>query len=228
MEASKALNALLNALQEVDHLESINPTPTGAAPQKSEVTRVIGRAGVVLISSHLERYVRAVNEEVINAMNVNEVSAARIPVELRLLHADASIDSLAKTQWNKREVSLQSFLDSDGWLWSDGKGHRMQHDRLLRWLKSPDSDRLVRYYKYWTINDIFTSITKKRSTRDELRANIDALVTKRNNIAHGDNGENATQSDVRAYKKAVITFAKRSDKLLAKTIARHFGLKSIW
>ena len=50
-------------LQRVTALQRANPSPTGSAPALPEVTRAIGRASVVILSSHFERYLYAVNEE---------------------------------------------------------------------------------------------------------------------------------------------------------------------
>jgi hypothetical protein len=67
--SSRALQSLLIALEEVGDLQRANPTPTGAAPSQPETTRAIGRASVVLLSSHLERYIRNLNEEAVEFVN---------------------------------------------------------------------------------------------------------------------------------------------------------------
>lgn len=110
---------------------------------------------------------------------------------------------------------------------ADQKG-ALEPDRLLMWMKSPNPKALVRYFRYWGIEDIFGRITRATHTRDYLWLRIKELVDKRNSIAHGDLATSATAADVRAYVKAVQTFAERSDAALAHQLSRLCAIDRPW
>jgi RiboL-PSP-HEPN len=165
--ASKAFDALSRAVSEIKDLEKANPTPFGKAPKQPEVTRAIGRASIVLLCSHFERYFRDVNEEVVVYINNIKIRGDLLPEELRLLHTQGVVEELAETQWNNRAEKLKSFAETESWLWLNQHFGSIDHPRLLSWMKSPKPDSLVRYYKYWEIKDIFYVITRKPKNPSE-------------------------------------------------------------
>jgi hypothetical protein len=216
-------------MQEVVALESANPSPTGRAPQKPGVTRAIGRACVVLLSSHFERYIHAVNEEAIDRVRYAAASASMIPPEIRLQHSRQPIDELAATEWLKRQDKLQELAISEAPLWiANGGAASLQSDRLLTWMASPKCKEIVRYYRMWGIADIFSAITRKPHTRSDLWLQLTSLVDKRNSIAHGDATIEATQQDIRAYRRAVGTFCSSADAVLSRRLATLLGVPRPW
>jgi RiboL-PSP-HEPN len=226
--ASDALDAFVEAVGEVRDLERADPTPPGEPPDNPEITRVVGRASVVLLSSHLERYIRAVNQEAAAVVNSVGPNGTRLPTMLRLLHSRTSVDSMLVTGWEHRESRLREFMLSDGWLWNDALSGPLTHDWLLTWMKAPTPKNLVRYYRYWGIDDIFNAITRASHTRDELWLRLDELVGKRNNIAHGDASTEATAADIDSYRLAARRFCERSDKQLARALKRILACPLPW
>lgn len=96
------------------------------------------------------------------------------------------------------------------------------------WMKAPSPKNLVRYYRYWGIDDIFESITRTVNTRTELRLRLDELVRKRNNIAHGDATVEATPTDVRSYQTSALRFCERADRQLGKALKRLVATAPPW
>lgn len=225
---SDAIAAFVTAVGEVDDLESADPTPLGGAPVDPTTSRVIGRASVVLLSSHFERYIYAVNQEATAVLNQANASGTRLPEPLRLLHSRLGIETMLETGWERRAPQLRAFMATDGWLWTDDNDNRpglIEHDRLLIWMKAPTPKNLIRYYRYWEIDDIFAAITRVIHTRTDLRLKLDELVRKRNNIAHGDATTEATRSDVRGYRDGTLRFCERADRQLAKALAKLSGTR---
>ncbi|WP_320671884.1 HEPN domain-containing protein [Patulibacter defluvii] len=226
--ASSALRAFQRALGEIQDLERADPTPSGGTPADSRVARAVGRASVVLLTSHFERYVYAANEEASRALVAALDGAERIPESMKLLHSRPAIEEMIETGWEKRGAKLHDFMASDGWLWSGGGTIVLEHDRLLRWMKTPSPKNLVRYYKYWGVDDVFRAVTRTAHTRTELWLRIDEMVTKRNNIAHGDASTEATPADLRSYKAAARRFCARADRQLARAVSRIGGSARPW
>jgi hypothetical protein len=213
---------------EVDELQRADPTPPGDSPKDPEVARVIGRASVVLLSSHFERYIYSLNEEAIELLNEGEIIGKMLPELLRLLHTQTVIDELFSTQWQHRGPKLSEFVVDEAWLWGGAVAGELKHRRLVEWMKSPSPPNLERYFRYWGVRNIFESITRSTHTRSDLWLRIDELVGKRNNIAHGDLATEATHTDISAYQDAAMTFSERTDRLLGQTIGRLLGRRLGW
>jgi hypothetical protein len=227
---SQALLALEAAIEEVVSLQSANPSPSGATPQDPGVTRAVGRASVVLLVSHYERYVHSLNEEAVSWTNTQQVRGDALPENIRLLHAKVGVEELVATSWESspRADRLKTFATSETWLWRQGENGTLDHLRLLLWMKSPNPKSVQRYFRYWGIDDIFSAITTRQHTKTDLYLRITELVDKRNAIAHGDLSTEATQADVRSYIRAVKTFCTRTDKKVARQISRILSTTHPW
>jgi HEPN superfamily RiboL-PSP-like protein len=232
MTASPAFHAFDAAVREVYDLERASPTASGAAPSQPAVTRSVGRAGIVLLCSHFERYFYAVNEDAVAAVNAccaqDTAFSRRLPKEMRLLHSRLPIEEIASTGWERRQEKLQDLMSTDGWLWHESLAGELDHSRLLAWLKSPRPESLIRYYRYWRIPDIFSAITRLPRTRQAFFLQIKGLVEKRNNIAHGDPSEAAPPRDVRRYASSAREFCRRADRALSRQFAKLFGTSRPW
>lgn len=88
---SNALSALVTAVEEVRHLVSAAPKGRGSPLRPNPTVRAIGRASVVLLSSHFERYIYAVNEEATLFINSRGVNGEALPEQLRLVHSKVSM-----------------------------------------------------------------------------------------------------------------------------------------
>lgn len=231
--SSHALDTLQAALVEVDLLQKASPTRLGGAPSQPAITRAIGRASVVLLSGHLERYIRNVNEEAVACVNSCGVIGSQLPKRLRLLHSKNAIEDLASTSWDGdgRVKSLERFSQSETWLWGASGNGALEHGRLIRWMRAPLPREIIRYYRYWEIEDIFTSITRTAHTRKHIwlkMTEMTEMTEKRNNIAHGDLAIEATQADVQSYMKVVKQFGARSDRKLSHRLARMLSISNPW
>ena len=224
--SSDALKSLLAGIEEVRDLQTANPTPPGGLPDRPRVVRAINRASVVLLSSHLERYLRGVNEEAVGVINAATISGSALPETLRLQHSKIPVDELAEAQWNNRAAMLSQLMATDGWLWGSGPKATLDHDRLLRWMKSPSPERTLRLFKLWGISDVFSAVTRQPHTRQRMWLKLEELVDKRNDIAHGDSGTEATYKGHRYLCRVVRTFCTRADGILSRTLASLCGRNS--
>jgi hypothetical protein len=222
---SEALGNFLSALREVDALQRANPSPQeGSGLRLPEIVRAIGRAEVVLLSSHFERYIYALTEEAVGRISDCGGTAGTLPAKLKLEHSRLSIEAIAATQWDRRGELLEKYTSNESWLWDAAAPiEYVDPERLLTWMKTPNAKALVKVFQLWGIQDIFKSITKKSTIQGHLRLRIDELVSKRNNIAHGDLTVQATYLDVVQYRAAVRTFCTRADRALARHLVRFVG-----
>ena len=225
---SDALRSLLDGIQEVRDLQAANPTPPGGLPDLPRVVRAINRGSVVLLCSHLERYLRNVNEEAVAAVNQAPDLPADLPKRLRLQHSRIPIENLSETGWENRANQLSQLVANDGWLWGNSPKADLKHDRLLRWMRSPSPERIRRLFELWDVRDVFSKVTRRPATKQRMWLRLDELVNKRNDISHGDADIGATYQDIASYVSVVGTFCQRADRVLSRAIARHLGASLPW
>ena len=213
---SEAYRELIEALEEVDDLESV-----GRRSQRRLTTgqaRAVGRSGVVLLSSHWERFLRAMHAEAVDFLNGHAVDLSKLPLTVWTTDLNYRINSLADMQPSNRSEQLCAFFEEYSWRWGFGPRGVIDAEVSLQWMKAPDPKRVTRLFKMWGVPQIFKRITRAENTRKDLYLNIQTLVEKRNNIAHGDASVEASRSDVRRYARAVKLFAERSDRVLRRRI----------
>ena len=226
--ASQSLQALKTSISEIHELQLLNTGTIRIGINPSRLIRVAGRASVVLLYSHFEKYIYAINEEAADYINSTGIIGELIPETIRLMHSKDTIEDLADTEWTRRANQLEQFVSTDCWLWSENMAGQIQPERILTWMKSPKPDNILRYYKYWGIDDIFSTITRSNHTRSSLWLQIQTLVEKRGNIAHGDATSEATKGEIGQYSKAVLTLCERADRILSKQIHQLFDVSSPW
>ena len=114
---SASLRSFLSAMDEVVDLgKASHPTLEARASESLKLARAVGRAQIVLLSSHFERYIYSLDEELVTFLNVQKVSGDKIPENVRLRHSITPVDELAKTGWQNRSQKLQDFITGDAWL----------------------------------------------------------------------------------------------------------------
>ena len=152
---SASLLSLKVALVEIKDLALVaRPSLRRGESRSLRVARAAGRAQVVLLSSHFERYFYTSNEEAVAFLNGKELLSSVLPESLKLLHSKYPIDDISETAWEHRSEKLAAFVAEDGWLWVSDRSGSLFHERLLTWFSAPKPTDLLRYYRYWNIEDI--------------------------------------------------------------------------
>ncbi|WP_407193661.1 HEPN domain-containing protein [Bradyrhizobium sp. STM 3566] len=212
----------------IDLGKASHPTLGPRAPESLRLARAVGRGQAVLLSSHFERYIYSLNEELVAFLNRQNLSGARFPNSIRLQHSMMPIDELGRTGWENRAPKLTDFVSSESWIWTDHSTGNLVHDRLLLWMKAPHPKDLVRFFKLWGAEDIFKAITRTESARKALWLGVQGLVDLRNNIAHGDFTAQATQADISRYMRGIRDFCDRVDRKVAVVVAKQFSVPRPW
>src|SRR5579872_4846970 len=115
--SSVALRAFLVALEEVSQLgEASHPVLDANSPESLKLARAVGRGQIVLLSSHFERYIYAINEEIVIFLNNTRIDGDKLPAVARLLHSQLSIDEIGRTGWDHRLDGLTKFVAEESWL----------------------------------------------------------------------------------------------------------------
>ena len=226
--ASDALTGLKLGLDEVTDLIRADPTPRGGMSPDPALTRSVTRACIVILCGHFEQYLRAINEGVTELINLSQIEGDALPERVRLQHSQVAIDELAGMEWTHRADALQQFVHVDAWLWGQTMKGPLDHARIIRWMRTPGPNEVLRLYQLWGIPDVFTAITRSDRWRSDFFLRLDELVRKRNNIAHGDLTVEATIGDIRAYRLTVAAFCDRADRRLARVLRVTLGIECDW
>lgn len=231
--ASQALQELLDGISEVKalrtHVKRRSHT-TASDMHKWNAARIANRrARTVLLCSHFERFMYALNENATDFLNSSGVPSERLPERLRLLQSRVLVDDLAKQSWEKRADRLSHFASEHSPMWIFGATVRtLDANATLASMKSPKVVELERYFRTFEVDQVFSKITRSEPGRKRLIVSLSSLVDARNGIAHGDATVQPTDSELGEQLQAVVDFASRTDRLMAKTLARLAGAPNPW
>lgn len=218
---SPALGDLLFGVREVRALRSFPPhTPLRLARHSKEEARIAHRrACVVLLSSHYERYIYALNESAVDFLNRAQIHSVNVPVSLRLLQIRSSVERLAETAWDRREDQREKLFSQFATHWNASEIiSGLEPAANLEWMKSPKVADVKRYFRYFYVSDVVQAITRSDGTRRAMERQLQALVDARNGIAHGDQTIQPSSTDISHFLIAVENFCARADKIMARCL----------
>jgi len=218
---SNALKGLQAGLEEVRALRKLSPVrDTLARGPKASTARAHGRASVVLLSGHYERYIRALNEEALAWFKFQDVKSSQVPDEIKLRHSKVTIDKIATASWNNRKQMLIDFSMNDSLLWDDSATPALLDHTKVLYMKSPKSEEVKKFFAMYGIPDIFAKATRKTHRRSHLWLKLQEMVDKRNNIAHGDFTTEALPSEIMSYIDSVGKFCETADRVFSAELKR--------
>lgn len=230
--SSSALGDLLLGVREVRALRGFppkHPSRTATSHLREEARIAHRRACVVLLSSHYERYIYALNESVVDFLNGSQILSVEVPIEIRLLQVKTVVDELAKTEWSRRGDRLNDLFSQFSSHWQPSEAiSGLQASANLEWMKSPKIGDVKRYFRYFGVEDIVRVVTRNEATRRAMGRQLQSLVDARNGIAHGDQTIQPDPAEISDYLAAVEAFCVRVDKVMAQRLGRLAGSAPPW
>jgi hypothetical protein len=175
------------------------------------------RASIVLLSSHVEAYIREVGEVALQALYDKEVD--RHVLSLRTFYHISKdvIDELKDTSDHiKIAEKVFAFLETDGRYWArvGALTAPIPSERFNKGFSNPKFDKIKAYFNRFGYNDY------KRDFYAKLRADavttqnmLDHLVDIRNSIAHGDPSATKTPQDLKEMTATIVKFCRTTDEL---------------
>lgn len=215
-----AYSAFVSRLDEINLLIRFASEKERLAPValRHEINALC-RGAVVLLSSHLEAYIKELGELALESLYSKKISRTSISSKFFYHISKSFFADIQDTADPERMADrLFSFIEDDLLYWSR-VGHfplQIPVERFNKGFSNPAFSKICSYIGRFGYSEY------KRDLARELAGNnlplinmVDHLVDMRNKIAHGDPAATKPPADVRLMVKAIRDYAVATDCLFA-------------
>ena len=181
--------------------------------------RALCRGAVVLLSSHIEAYIKELGEHTLDALYNKAVSRSKFaPQFFYYLSRDRieTIRSSSQPEKIAEHVQLFVSLDASNWGSTGGLPTPISSENFSRGFSNPSFDKVKAYFGRFGYSEF---------RRDYLRvlgglgntsiAKLDQIVDTRNSIAHGDPSATKTPAEVKDMEVTAKLFCRTADKVFS-------------
>ncbi|MFZ2410923.1 MAG: MAE_28990/MAE_18760 family HEPN-like nuclease, partial [Candidatus Methanoperedens sp.] len=142
----------------------------------------------------------------------SQIQCVKIPAQLKVSLCKPGLEMLETKDHNILIERIPIFIEQYTIMWEKDEVLAPEDFPVIDdddWkIGNPGSKVLERNFKRIGIDKIWQEIDSKNGT---LKGDLDALVTRRNSIAHGDLDSTATSGDVKRYVKSIFELVGRLD-----------------
>lgn len=179
----------------------------------------ICRGSIVLLSSHIEGYVKEVGELALDSIVSKGLCRSRLKPEFFYHASRTSLVSLRDA--NDPAVIAENvfrFLESDLHHWSrqDKFPQPLQADTFSKGFANPSFDKVKSYLGRFGYTEFRPDFFRELKRDAQIVENaIDSIVASRNAIAHGDLGTTKTPAELQSMIDVSKLFCRTVDRLFA-------------
>lgn len=212
--------AFLARVEEVDTLRKRasfleRRDPVGC---RSEING-LSRACIVLLSSHVEGYVKEVGELALDTIHRKEISREHLARRF-FYHVSPEFFAGVKDMSDPEKIAARvfSFLHQDAPYWGTTGPLPMQVDseRFNKGFSNPSFKKVKAYFGRFGYTNYEMDFYKALGAKAQATTNIlNHLVDTRNNIAHGDISALKTPAEVQDMISLIKLFCRSSDDVFA-------------
>lgn len=176
------------------------------------------RSAIVLLSSHLEAFIKELGEIALDAMHTRGIDRNGIPSRLYYHISKDIIDKFSASDPDVIAEKVFQFLATDQDYWSKvGPFPRaVEISRFNKGFSNPKHEKIERYFKRFGysgyIHDMKVFLTRDYQTITNM---VDHIVDTRNMIAHGDLSATKTPSEIAQMSAMARTYCQATDKVFA-------------
>lgn len=226
---SKSFIEYLRNQREIVELIRASPTDTDQlkASKKRELANALYRGSVVLLSSHLERYLESLAVEAIDAINSAKLNVKRVPETLRLTQIKHLISKAHEAKdITKKSDAIRELISNHEWFLDDTKPcERLSGDYLISGFDNPLPKRIQDLFRYFDISDVVGLAVNLDTSEDRplIELKVKELVEKRNSIAHTGMTTDLTRVDVVIYLRCSRRLVRGIDVIAGRQIETFVG-----
>lgn len=179
----------------------------------------LSRGSIVLLSSHLEAFVKELGELALDSLTHNSISRSTLTDGFFYHLSKDFIDEIKDTsEAEKIGGKIFNFLGSDHALWSKVGPFPIQlpSDRFNKGFSNPSYQKIKSYFNRFGYSTFQRDLSARlRGDFLSVQNMIDHLVDVRNKIAHGDPTATKTPREVRDIVMIVRRFCQVTDSIFA-------------
>lgn len=216
--SSSAFGDLRARLEEVRTLSALDPARSGDVSRPT-VSNALTRAAIVLLTAHVEGYLEDLVTEALDQLVAKAVPVERLPLLLRALHAEHHLKQLEPMSDRKaRAPRIEKMFAAEAAMWTTGElaqAHMVKAKLVCAEMSNPGSREIAAFLELINvrIEDHLARVGSNASL-----SQIDGLVHRRNQIAHGEANSTSAFGDVDTYLGIVGTLANYIDNAVAQAV----------
>jgi hypothetical protein len=177
------------------------------------------RACIVLLSSHIEAYVKELGEHTLDKIYEKEVGRSKIAIQFFYHISKDKIENI-KNGSNSEKIArnVHSFVSSDAAIWSTvGKFPvPISATDFNKGFSNPKFDKIKTYLSRFGYSEFRYEFFKTLgSSAQFMIGNLDQIVDTRNAIAHGDPSATKTPKEVEQMIDTAKSFCRYTDSLFS-------------
>lgn len=222
-----AYGAFIARLEEVELLRGLagKKEKANAVDNRDEVNALC-RGAVVLMSSHVEAFIKELGENALESFVANSVSRDKFPHKMFYHISKDVIDEIVDTRDPEAiGEKVFSFIQADVEYWSKAGAfpRAVPVERFNKGFANPAFEKTKSYlgrFGYQNFRHDLNVLLKARAL--PVINMLDHLVDTRNNIAHGDPAATKTPGEIREMANYITEFCRATDIVFANWCKEQF------
>ena len=228
---SKSHNSLHKRLQDLAQLYAAHTARAGTSAGRKYGVDALNRAGLVLLSAHLEGFIEDLVKETIDVIIANSVPMKLLPLRLRAVQVEKDlVEPISGDNYVRTNARISKVGPIIAQFWTDiqpSTTSNLSAQPIIKVMNNPGTNLINRMFWYFDIDQVMDRISWKKASNKTVKDNINKLVGKRNEIAHGAIEINVTKSEVKKYEKYVNGVAASLDSHMKQFLKLLIG-KDPW
>lgn len=177
------------------------------------------RGAVVLLSAHLEAYIKDLGELALDAIHKKNVPRTRLNSAIFYHVSKDLLDDVSDAREPCRIADrVFDFLSSDSYFWSRAGAfpQPIPAERFNTGFSNPSFDKIRSYFNRFGYSDYRRDLARRlKADFTAIQNMVDHLVDTRNKIAHGDSHVTKTPKDLVEILAMVRKFGMATDVVFA-------------
>lgn len=181
--------------------------------------RALCRASVVLLSGHIEAYVKELGELTLDNLHSRGFPREKVAKSFFYYVSKGRIDAIRESvQPEVISTKVQEFVSADLAFWSDPVAlpAPVVSDDFNRGFSNPKFDKVQSYLGRFGYTDFRRDFNRTLGRDAQTVLNVlDSIVNTRNAIAHGDPAATKTPTEIKEFEGQARVFCRVTDDVFA-------------
>ena len=215
---SSAYSDLISRMKEIHAIVSMGRAFARPTPSNLDKTSALGRAGVVLLCSHIEGYIETLGNLAIARIAGNSVPKASMAREFRYHLSRDLIEEINKSpDPDKIAEKIDGLMRRDLSIWDNSTyfASPLPVESFTRTFSTPRHNNIRQFFRRFGYTNFDGELASRLQGDFPVCTNmIDRVVEERNKIAHGNALAKVTPNDLQAMSVWVRLYCRNTDHVV--------------